>query len=90
MDITNLSTEELRELKKQIANELSRRHKAQEDEKCNCWTCHHCFHDSEAHIARRKGNRDGFKCMAWSRRGRIISTKHKAPVWCPIRKGDEE
>jgi hypothetical protein len=24
--------------------------------------------------------------MAWSKRGRIISTKHKAPVWCPIRK----
>ena len=80
--VTHLTTEELRRLKKEIEAELSKRHKAKEDEKCNCWTCSHCWHDENAHPSRRC-DRDGFKCMAWSKKGRVIPTKHKAPSWCP-------
>ena len=84
IDITKLSTVELRALKKEVDQELSRRHKAKEEEKCSCWTCHHCFYDEEAHPSYRKGNRGGYKCMKWSKKGRLIFTKHTAPVWCPL------
>lgn len=90
MDIANLSTEELRTLKQQITKELSKRHKALEDEKCNCWTCHHCFYDENAHTSFPKGNRGEYKCMAWGKKGKIIPTKHKAPVWCPTKNGQYE
>lgn len=89
--IKDLSTEELRRLKKQITEELSKRHKAKEDEKCNCWTCGHCFYDSNAHINwPRWSDRGDYKCMACSKHGKIIPTKHKAPAWCPKKKGDKE
>ena len=85
IDITTLSTEELRTLKQQITEELSKRHKAQEEEKCSCWTCGHCFYDENAHKTwPHWSNRGAYKCMAWSKKGRIIPTKHKAPVWCPL------
>lgn len=89
IDVRQVSTKTLRDFKKAIEAELSKRHKAKEDEKCNCWTCHHCFYDDEAHISHRKGNRGGYKCMAWSKKGKIINTKHTAPCWCP-KKGDKE
>jgi hypothetical protein len=82
-----LSTEELRTLKQQITEELSKRHKAQEEEKCSCWACGHCFYDENAHPTYR-WNKGDYKCMAYSKRGRIIFTKHKAPCWCPIKKGE--
>ena len=88
-----MSTEYLRAFKKEIEQELSRRHKAKEDEKCNCWTCGHCFYDENAHTSLPRGfgfNRGGYKCMAYGKKGKIIPTKHKAPCWCPIGKGDEE
>ena len=88
IDITNLSTEELRKLKKEIEQELSKRHKAKEDEKCSCWTCGHCFYDKDAHSSYPRGCRGGFRCMAWNKKGRIIPTKHKAPSWCPVMKGE--
>lgn len=83
IDITKLSTEELRTLKQQITEELSKRHKAQEEEKCSCWTCGHCFYDENAHPTYRS-HKGGYKCMAWSKKGRLIFTKHKAPIWCPL------
>lgn len=89
LDVTKLSTEELRDLKKLISDELSKRHKAKEEEKCSCWTCGHCFYDEKAHITYRYGRGD-FKCMAYGKKGRIIPTKHKAPSWCPIGKGEKE
>ena len=87
MEVTNLSTEELRELKKLISEELSRRHRAKEGEKCSCWKCNHCWYDENAHPTRR-WDKGGFKCMAWSKKGRLIPTKHTAPSWCPVKKGD--
>ena len=86
-EIKDISTWALRDLKKEIEAELSKRHKAKEDEKCCCWTCGHCFHDDNAHPSRRL-NRDGYKCMLWSNKGRIIETKHKAPSWCPLKSKD--
>lgn len=84
IDVARMTTEELRELKKQVSDELSRRHKEQEDEKCSCWACGHCFYDmNNAHPSRRY-DKGGYRCMAWSKRGRLISTKHKAPNWCPL------
>ncbi len=80
------STADLRELKKRIEEELSKRHKAKEEEKCSCWTCGHCFYDENAHPSYRWG-KGGYKCMAWSKKGKIIPTKHKAPIWCPEGKG---
>lgn len=76
IDITNLSTEELRTLKQQITEELSKRHKAQEEEKCSCWTCHHCFYDENAHKSYPKSSdyRGDYKCMAWSKKDHIITT----------------
>lgn len=89
MKLEEMSTEQLREEKRKIEAELSKRHKAKEDEKCCCWTCGHCFHDDNAHPSRRL-NRDGYKCMLWSKKGRLIETKHKAPSWCPLKSKAEE
>lgn len=85
IDVSRMTVEELRKLKKDVEKELSRRHKEKEDEKCSCWTCHHCFFDKNAHKSYPKSSdyRGDYKCMAWSKKGRIIPTKHKAPVWCP-------
>ena len=89
LDITNISTEELRDIKKVIEAELSRRHKEKQEEKCNCWTCGHCFYDENAHTTYRY-DRGDYKCMAYGKKGRIIMTKHKAPAWCPIMKGNKD
>jgi hypothetical protein len=89
MDIANLTTEELRSIKKQIEDELSKRHKANQDEKFVCWLCSDCFFDKDAHTSYPKGCRGGYRCMAWNKKGRIINTKHKAPAWCPKMKGDK-
>ena len=89
MDIKEMTTEELRQLKKDISDELSRRHKAKEDEKCSCWTCHHCFYDKNAHPSYKNPDfRGGYRCLAWGDKGRNISTKYKAPAWCPVKKGE--
>ena len=91
LDITNISSEELRDIKKVIEAELSRRHKEKQKEKCNCWTCGHCFYDKDAHISYpRSMDRGDYKCMAWGKKGRIIPTKHKAPTWCPVMKGEKK
>lgn len=87
--LESMSTEDLRRLKKEIEAELSKRHKAKEEEKCSCWTCGHCFYNENAHTS-YKWNRGDYKCMAWGRHGKIIPTKHKAPSWCPIKKGRNE
>lgn len=85
-----LTIEELRFLKKEITKELSRRHKLKQKEKRNCQSCDHCFYDENAHKTWPDwSNRGGYKCMAWSKNGRIIPTKHKAPSWCPMKKDDE-
>ena len=89
LDITNISTEELRDIKKVIEAELSRRHKEKQEEKCNCWNCGHCFYDENAHTTYRY-DRGDYKCMAYGKKGRIIMTKHKAPAWCPIMKGNKD
>ena len=88
IDVTTMSTEDLRRLKKDISEELSKRHKVKEEEKCNCWTCGHCFYDKKAHPSYRY-DQGAYKCMAYGKHGKIIPTKHKAPSWCPVMKGDE-
>ena len=91
IDVTTMSTEDLRRFKKDISEELSKRHKEKQEEKCNCWTCGHCFYDKDAHMSYpRWMDRGDYKCMAWGKKGRIIPTKHQAPSWCPVMKGDED
>lgn len=87
IDVSGLSTETLRDFKKAVEAELSKRHKEKQEVKCSCWTCGHCFYDENAHITYR-WNRGDYKCMAYGKKGRIIPTKHKAPTWCPVMKGE--
>ena len=88
MELNNMTTVELRVLKKEIEDELSKRHWEKENNKRSCSTCEYCIYDRNAHPT-WKFNAGGHKCMAWSDRGKLLPSSPRngrktAPSWCPI------
>lgn len=82
VNYTKLSTEQLRVIKKEIEEELSKRHKEREDLKRCCSGCEYHKYDENAHPTWRY-HKGAFKCVIYGRNGKIIPTKHVAPSWCP-------